>query len=212
MEEHSSGGLNNELKPEFEAPSDSVVESPPNLDQELDEEVGPLDVHLVPSLMLDSSDYVNIYKINRNHIREQSKAVIPACGVLLTGAFGLLYFIFNGNGDKIKVNPIIIILIVVAAILLAASFYYSIKSVQATSPMGELPETRDQQWDFISDIYDEEYKCGKYSIGLLGGALFLLIIIILYFSVSYLLGASSANAAQVEQHYNFIVIPIPRLF
>jgi hypothetical protein len=56
----------------------------------------PIDIHIINNQILDSKDFIDLYMINRNHIREQSKSVIPACGFLLTGAFGLLYFIFSG--------------------------------------------------------------------------------------------------------------------
>ncbi|MEI6103114.1 MAG: hypothetical protein WCP70_04145 [Methanothrix sp.] len=210
MEENQS--ISSDGKTELESEPELKSESVPGLEQELESELEPLDVHLVSNQLLDSNDYINIYKVNRNHIREQSKAVIPACGVLLTGVFGLLYFIFNGNGDKIQIDPYIIGVIVLAAIVLVTSIASNIKSVQAASPLGELPETRDQQWDFIYDIYNEEYKWGNRSILLLGFALILLVIIILYFAYSYLSGTPSANNVQVAQRPNIFIIPLPRLF
>jgi len=59
----SSDG-NTELESEPELKSESV----PELEQELESELEPLDVHLVSNQLLDSNDYINIYKFNRNHI------------------------------------------------------------------------------------------------------------------------------------------------
>lgn len=150
----------------------------------------PIDIHIISSQILDTKDFIDIFIINRNHIREQSKSVIPACGFLLTGAFGLIYFIFSGNSSQISVSPIIIILLVSASIILAISIITSIKSVQAASSSQELPETRDQKLDFLLTIYNEEYKWGKYSIWLLGVALLLFVVIIFYFSAAYLVNMS----------------------
>jgi hypothetical protein len=176
------------------------LESEPESDE-------PIDIHIINNQILDSKDFIDVYIINRNHIREQSKSVIPACGFLLTGAFGLLYFIYSGNNDRIPTNPLIIVSLLFSSLFLAASIITSIKSVQAASSSQELPETRDQQWDFIFDIYNEEYKWGRYSIWLLGLALLLFVFIILYFSVMYLVGAPSNDNVPT-----YIVIPLPRLF
>ena len=172
----------------------------------------PIDIRIIASEELGTKDYVDIYIINRNHIREQSKSVIPACGFLLTGAFGLIYFIFSGNSNRIPIHPIIIISLLFAAIALAASIIFSIKSVQAASSSQELPETRDQQWDFLLDIYNDEHKWGVRSIWLLGIAIFLLLIIIFYFSIEYLTNTPSPNSASLTQFPKFIIIPLPRLF
>lgn len=194
--------LNPKLEPDSEQESEAESES----------ELEPLDIHICNNQILDSKDYIDTYMINRNHIREQSKSVIPACGFLLTGAFGLLYFIFSGNSNRITIHSLIIIFILLAAITLAASIVSSIKSVQAASPLGEIAETRDQQWDILKDIYDKEHKWGKRSIQLLEIALILFVIIILYFSIAYLLGTPPANNVQMTQIPNIIFIPLPRLF
>ncbi|MCX6676524.1 MAG: hypothetical protein NTU95_01085 [Methanothrix sp.] len=63
-------------------------------ENESEESEGPIDIRIITNDELGTKDFIDIYVINRNHIREQSKSVIPACGFLLTGAFGLIYFIF----------------------------------------------------------------------------------------------------------------------
>ena len=119
---------------------------------------------------------------------------------------------YSGNNDRIEIDPIIVIFLMLAAVALAASIAASIKSVQAASPLGELPEFRDQQWDIIQDIYDKEHLWGNRSIQLLEIALSLFVIIICYFAISYLLGTPSVNNVQVTQIPKIIVVPLPGLF
>jgi hypothetical protein len=159
---------------------------------------------------LEPRDLINIYIINRNHIREQSKSVIPVCGVLLTGVFGLLYFIFKGDNERIQINPYVIYFLVAAAIILVFSILASIKSVQA-SPPEKLPWTWRLYLSYIVDIYNREYYWGARSVWLLGFALLIFIIIILYFSIAYLLNVPSTTNSQ-STFSALIIIPLPRLF
>ena len=161
---------------------------------------------------LEHRDLINIYIINRNHIREQSKSVIPVCGVLLTGVFGLLYFMFSGNNNRVSISPYIIGLLVGAAIVLVLSILTSIKSVQASSPLEILPWTWRLYLTYTVDIYNREYKWGNSSVNLLRIALFLFVIIILYFAKAYLLDAPTTNSTPLAQLPNFIIIPLPRPF
>jgi hypothetical protein len=180
-------------------------EEPEEPDYEKYEEDEDEDEELVPR------DFIDIYIINRNHIREQSKSVIPVCGVLLTGVFGLLYFIFRGDNSRIQINQYVIYFLFAAAITLVFSILASIKSVQA-SPYEKLPWTTRLYLSYIVDIYNREYMYGRLSIWLLGIALVLSIIITSYFSVVYLLDTSTANNVPLAHLPNFIIIQLPRLY
>lgn len=161
---------------------------------------------------LETKELIDIYIINRNHIREQSKSVIPVCGVLLTGAFGLLYFMFSGNNNRIPISPSIVLLLGGAAIVLVCSILTSIISVQASSPLKKLPWTKRLYLSYIVDIYNREHKWGICSIRLLGIALLLFVIIILYFLIEYLLYTPLTDSLPLTQFPKFIIIPFPRLF
>jgi hypothetical protein len=151
---------------------------------------------------LEPRDLIEIYVINRNHIREQSKSVIPVCGVLLTGTFGLLYFISSGNNNRIPISPNIVYLLVVAATVLVSSIMTSVISVQASSPTKKLPWTERLQLSYIVGIYNREYKWGFVSIILLALALGLFILIMLIFLKEYL-----ANATLVENKALWTLYP-----
>jgi len=172
----------------------------------------PVNIRLTSSNELETKDYIDIYISNRNHIREQSKSVIPACGFLLTGALGLIYFIFSGNCDKILIHPLIIVILLFSSMALAVSIVASIISVQTSSSSEELPETRYQLQDVLLDIYRREYKWGKASIWLLGIASFLFLIIIAYFSLEYITYTPPINNASSTQHPTIIILSFPRLF
>ncbi len=159
---------------------------------------------------LEPEDLIKIYITDRNYIREQSKSVIPVCGVLLTGTFGLLYFIFSGKNDMVPIDVYIIGLLVLAALFLVSSIVASIKSVQA-SRLDILPLTERLYLSYIVGIYDKEHKWGRYSIYLLGSALFIFLIIVGYFSYEYLINMSSTNHASSSSIQNVIIIPMPRL-
>lgn len=172
----------------------------------------PIDIRVVSSEDLGSQDFINIYAINRNHIREQSKSVIPACGFLLTGAFGLIYFIFSGKNTQAETNPIIIIILLFASIFLASSIITSIKSVQVSKSPEVLPQTKDQHQDFLLEIYDEEYKWGRISILLLGSSLILFLSIIVIISLEYLINSpiNSSDVMATTPMKNIIII-LPNL-
>ena len=42
-------------------------------------------------------DYIDIHINNRNHVRDLSRVLATVDGLILTGTFGLLYFIINLN-------------------------------------------------------------------------------------------------------------------
>lgn len=172
----------------------------------------PIDIRVVSSEDLGSQDFINIYAINRNHIREQSKSVIPACGFLLTGAFGLIYFIISGKNTQAETNPIIIIILLFASIFLASSIITSIKSVQVSKSPEVLPQTKDQHQDFLLEIYDEEYKWGRISILLLGSSLILFLSIIVIISLEYLINSpiNSSDVMATTPMKNIIII-LPNL-
>jgi hypothetical protein len=158
---------------------------------------------------LEPEDLIKIYITDRNYIREQSKSVIPVCGVLLTGVFGLLYFIFSGKNNMVLIDEYIIGLLVLAALFLASSIVASIKSVQA-SRLDILPWTERFYLSYIVGIYHKEHKWGRRSIYLLGIALAIFIVIIIYFSCEYIVNMSPSGSTSYSIQ-NIIIIPMPRL-
>lgn len=137
-------------------------------------------------------DYINIHAINRRNIRDQGKILAPLCGLVLTGALGLLYYIHNSNVNKsliaqpidADVNLLVIYLLLAASIFLGGAIVSCIRSVAVKSQKPIM--TKYHQIDDLMNIYAIEYKWARYSVVLLIIAILLFIGAMIIFSNDYL--------------------------
>jgi len=159
---------------------------------------------------LEPDDYINIYINNRNHIRDLSKILAPVCGLVLTGALGLLYFILNSNDSGVPTDPKVIYLLVAASVFLTFSIIFSIQSVtvKAQDPLST-------KFEYISDldyIYAREFGWARLSaiLLLLGISLFILSMCLFYVEymttttlTNHLINNSFYNVSQTFAHVKF---------
>ena len=78
-------------------------------------------------------DYIEIYISNRNHLRDLSKIMAPVAGLILTGTFGLLYFILNGKDKGASQDITVVVFTLAVSILLIGSILSSVQSVRVKS-------------------------------------------------------------------------------
>lgn len=138
---------------------------------------------------LELDDHINITINSRNHIRELSKILAPVDGLILTGTFGLLYFILNSsinsnNGKGLPIDPRVIELLLITSVIVAGSIVSSILSV--TVKAGKPLLTKIQYMDDLHDIYKGEFDWAWFSVTLLGFGMVVFIIAMILFSMDYL--------------------------